>query len=933
MALAETALDSFAKNDGYEFVGWAVNGETVDVNNAKAAGPAIYVVQWKEKEYTVTFNPGSHAAAGSQAVEKMVKHNTNLESSNIAPAFEGAAGWVFDCWSPELSNNVIENQTYTAQWKMDVNRKHAATIEVQYYLDGVHQADEDETVVADDLLAIEVTVDAASAIDLNQFPGYRHQKTEGSTSFTLAAGADTPASPQVIRVYLAKDDTQMHTARALVQYWVGETVETDKLVEASDVMSQTAWVGDLITLTLTANTTDKFPGYKYDAQVSDSLTHTLAAFADSDAVARVAKVYYVKAATQTHAATVKVNYWYGKTVADAKLKAQYVGGLNVPDFATEFSSDENGWLGASVTATAKVDDNLQNSTEPGAAAFKGYKYETHVGSLEYTLAAGVDTPEDPQVVNVYYTKNDGDVHSASITVRYVAGDSGKDYLVNVDPVETWLNEDAVASATVNTELNESTNPDHAAFKGYRFESVTVGGQAIELDAEGKVSNTVAAGDPTPDQPMLVVVNYVKDATQTHTAAVTVNYWTGDTLAAAQAAASKEGAVPAHRQVASSEDWVKTPVSASVAIDENLQNSTDSDLLAKFAGYTFAGTNDVEPAVALGENADSLSKTVNVYYVKNEADTHQATIQVNYFYGDTLAEAQGKAAAGEVGYVQVIESKTAWMGAEVTAEGVVDVALQNSADPDAAAFKGYKYQGGIINGIEGLHESGAVSKTLAIGEKSSTDTVNVFYVKDVGQTHFVGAKIEYYYGRTLDEAQAKSEPDAYEEYGDAENRIKYTTAEGWLGEDVTLSVTADLNKFNGYMVGSVTVNGDEAQKTGENYPADYEFAVKKGEVSAAFDFENTNTVRVYYVANLGVTHSVSAQVRYYYGNTLADAQAKAAAMQPDAQDNVVTELAWLHDVVSVAPMIDFAKFSGYKVAGSDNARTFSVILYQCCDLVR
>ncbi len=1333
--LAEEALASFTKKDGYEFVGWAVDGNLIDANTAKVAGPTTYVAQWKLAEYTVTFKPGDHAAAGTQSVSETVKYGGSAAA--VAPTFAGEVGWTFDKWAPELSPSVKENLEYTAQWRKDESKKHKASIRIEYYLDGAHQADKDKLVEgAEGLLADEVVVNAASSIDLNQFPGYKHEKTEGNTSFTLAAGAATPAEPQVVKVYLVQDDKQMHTARALVQYWVGETVATAKAVETGEVESATAWLGDPITLTLTANTTDKFPGYKYDAQASDALSQTLGAFVESDSFARTVKIYYVKDATQHHQATIRVNYWYGKTLADAKLKAHAEGALKTPDFSAEFNSDENGWMGAPATVTAEVNKALQKTQ----ANFKGYIYKETEGELTYTLEAGkpsntaswtvnvyytedeqakhtasvevqyyidgkdvadktdsnsattwlhtdakasvsvnkklneavpafkgykfgsvtpelaegdlavntlasgeagpssktfkvtyvrddkqqhtvsakvqyfygdtleaakakavAGTPDDTgnlvektdwvnekltvtpeieankfvgyeqreveggpsftveagqnsstgNVINVYYVKNENDTHAASVVVNYfygetvdaakakaesdfvesdtpaavwmgapasasvtvdkkldagakegtekfkgyefdsaeivdstetvpesgvvtnslAAGDASSTKVVNVyykkdveqthvatvtvnywygvdeaaamakatadnatpdhsetflstdndgedwmgatvtasgkiesaletsndsklagfkgyrferadgDPTLTlaagvasnsktvnvyyimddsdeakhtasirlqytiegkatevnenltseavWLNEDATVTATVNKALNESDNAVHAAFKGYSFSSVTVNGEPIELAADGKVTNTVQAGVTTPGTPMVVVVNYVKDDTQKHTASVTVNYWTGDTLDAAKAAADVEGAIPAHRQTASNEDWIKTPVSASVAIDENLQNSDDPELLAKFAGYTFSGTNEVEPQVVLGENVDSLSKTVNVYYVKNEGDTHQATIQVNYFYGNTLVEAQAKDAAD---FVQTFQSSLdngeGWMGSQVTASGEVDLNLQNSTDPKAAGFKGYAFDSAFIgeDSVD-LRADNTVSKTLVIGEsETSPMVVNVYYVKDADQKHSVGAKIEYYYGRTLDEAMGKPKPDAYEEYGNAENRINYTTAEGWLGEDVSLTVTANLNKdgeFSGYKVAFVTVNDEAQELEGENYPADYEFMVKKGEASGEFDFENTNTVRVYYIANENIKHYVSAQVNYYYGNTLEEARAKAAAGRYDAQDDAVTESAWLHDAVSVAPMINFAMFPGYKVAASDNARVFSV----------
>ncbi|MES4864610.1 hypothetical protein ABS203_19860, partial [Acinetobacter baumannii] len=85
--------------------------------------------------------------------------------------------------------------------------------------------------------------------------------------------------------------------------------------------------------------------------------------------------------------------------------------------------------------------------------------------------------------------------------------------------------------------------------------------------------------------------------------------------------------------------------------------------------------------------------------------------------------------------------------------------------------------------------------------------------------------------------------------------------------------------------------------------------------------STHAVKVYYVRDDAQTHAVTAQVEYYFGDTLEGAKAKQA---PDATDAAVTASGWIGErtTVTVAPNVT-DKFTGYRYDSTDGALDYSV----------
>ena len=116
------AFNGTPQRTGYTFVGWSpAVTDTV-------TGNATYTAQWKQQPaatYTVTYKDGANGEAFSDQVY------SDLKAGDPTPAFNGTpqrTGYTFLGWSPAVTDTVMGNATYTAQWK----QQPAATYTVTY---------------------------------------------------------------------------------------------------------------------------------------------------------------------------------------------------------------------------------------------------------------------------------------------------------------------------------------------------------------------------------------------------------------------------------------------------------------------------------------------------------------------------------------------------------------------------------------------------------------------------------------------------------------------------------------------------------------------------------------------------------------------------------------------------------------------------------
>lgn len=106
---AHISQDAYVK-DGYVF---DKNAHNVLEKTIAADGSTVLKVYYKQ-QFTVTFEPGVHAASGSQA-----QVTTGIDygaPTPVAPSFEAAPGYSFAGWSEKPSQIVTDNAVYTAQW-------------------------------------------------------------------------------------------------------------------------------------------------------------------------------------------------------------------------------------------------------------------------------------------------------------------------------------------------------------------------------------------------------------------------------------------------------------------------------------------------------------------------------------------------------------------------------------------------------------------------------------------------------------------------------------------------------------------------------------------------------------------------------------------------------------------------------------------------
>ena len=86
----------------------------------------------------------------------------------------------------------------------------------------------------------------------------------GDLSYSVAAGAATGTETHVVKVYYVKDADQKHSVSAQVKYYYGDTLAAAKektVADAKDnVVTETGWIGEETTVTVTPNTTNKFEG-------------------------------------------------------------------------------------------------------------------------------------------------------------------------------------------------------------------------------------------------------------------------------------------------------------------------------------------------------------------------------------------------------------------------------------------------------------------------------------------------------------------------------------------------------------------------------------------------------------------------------------------------------------------------------------------------
>lgn len=141
------AFNGTPTREGYKFTGWspAVTDTVI--------GDVTYTAQWEKQTpaetFTVTYKDGKNGTFFQDEV-----HN-DLKSGDPTPAYNDGTppthdGYIFKGWSPEVTDTVTENVTYTAQWESKSEhliKELLGKIKVECVNDSSHTAKEYDTSV------------------------------------------------------------------------------------------------------------------------------------------------------------------------------------------------------------------------------------------------------------------------------------------------------------------------------------------------------------------------------------------------------------------------------------------------------------------------------------------------------------------------------------------------------------------------------------------------------------------------------------------------------------------------------------------------------------------------------------------------------------------------------------------------------------------
>ena len=106
--------------DDYAKTGYVFDASQANLLEATCAGDGSTVLKvYYKQQFTVTYQPGAHAADGSEA-----QSTGSLDwgaDTPAAPSYAAADGYSFQSWSPAVAETVTGDATYVAQWAADTD--------------------------------------------------------------------------------------------------------------------------------------------------------------------------------------------------------------------------------------------------------------------------------------------------------------------------------------------------------------------------------------------------------------------------------------------------------------------------------------------------------------------------------------------------------------------------------------------------------------------------------------------------------------------------------------------------------------------------------------------------------------------------------------------------------------------------------------------
>ena len=272
-------------------------------------------------------------------------------------------------------------------------------------------------------------------------------------------------------------------------------------------------------------------------------------------------------------------------------------------------------------------------------------------------------------------------------------------------------------------------------------------------------------------------------------------------------------------------------------------------------YTGYKYDHTEPAQIPETIADGGE--IKVYYIKDDTQTHTVTCTIRYYLNERPEGPSTK-----------IVSKEVWAGSNEITLDASDV---------FKTFEGYKFDKIVIDAT--VYDACPINVTEG-------KIVNVYYIMDDDATHRLSYTVEYYKNNVKVEGDDRT-----------------FTQEEWAG---TNQVTLDANnietsKYAGYDYQGIKVGDSEELTT-----------------TIPDKVTDDSTIKVYYVKNENLKHTLTYTVEYYKENIKVDG---------DGGTYQVSVWAGTNQVPVDASKIETSKYVGYAYkgikVGSDNTLTNTI----------
>ncbi len=320
-------------------------------------------------------------------------------------------------------------------------------IEVRYYAnDETEEYYDDETTSGTKYTVLRNTgYEEGKGPDFTR-PGYSFE------GWSTTANGDVEYEPEdevtlknsmVLYAVWEKDNSQIHSISAQVEYYFGDTLEEAKAKETADatdtVVTESSWIGKAVTVTVTPNTSNKFTGYKYDS-TDGKLSYTLAANAATESETHIVKVYYVKDNDQTQPTSYTVKY----TIEDAEQSEDTV------------TVNGTAWIGEENPQIAIAEGGIPAP----ANKYTGYKLDPENPTYpEAGTLVGSGT-----VYTVNYVKDESQTKELSYTVEYYKDGVKVEDDTQTVTKEVWIND---TTTTLTVDKNQINTKDK--YTGFAFD--------------------------------------------------------------------------------------------------------------------------------------------------------------------------------------------------------------------------------------------------------------------------------------------------------------------------------------------------------------------------------------------------------------------------------------------------------------------------------